>query len=262
MRLSSCHFPPPQTAGGQASQARQLASPAAAEAAQAERAAADTRYAIPLQDLFELTYLTTGWFNVLGSGGETIVHVEVVVRPHGRVLEVKKVYCKPGEPGHSELLACVGPPGTASTPRPTGGSRQEGSLPGEVLEVCLQAGKLHATIESCGSGSYAIVKDGRQAFKITGDSVELELSVLSAMSGRPAARIERKGVTVDDAEFLELVIAAGWPSASMFILASVLAIIILRAWPVKEVAPEGAQFPRLASVVGASPPPTLPAPRS
>jgi len=176
-----------------------------------------------LEEVSELSsYLNTGWFNIIGESGEPIFHAEITMRTAGRVLEVSKVY----SPGHSEILASVAP----ATTVPSRDSSLGASLPPHVLEVYLSEGKPYATIESWGNGSYTVVKDGMKAFAIGGNAATLELSVLSARTGRPAARIERKGVNFAGAEHIELVVLPGWCSG-VFILACVLSIITLRSWP-------------------------------
>lgn len=251
-RPPSTHFPSPQGASSIVARSpsqNYVGSSSAPKTLTPVTTATEMTYAIPVQDLFDLSYLDNGWFNVLSVGGETIVHVEVSVRPHGRILEVTKVY----EPGRSEVLATVGPASPVSMPSVYS---REGSLPAQILEVCLEEGVRHATLESRGN-SHEIMMNGKKAFTISGDAEALHLSVLSAHTGRTAAKMERKGVNFDGMEFFELVVSAGFPAASIFLLASVLAVVTLRSWPVKEEAQQAAaasHFPHLVDVVGTSVP--------
>jgi hypothetical protein len=213
-----------------------------------------SKFAVPLQDLLELTYMSTGYFNVQNPEGEGVFHIEVRVTSTNRVLEVSKVF----EPGHSEVLASVGTPNLPTPQRPS----QIGGLPPDVLEVRLQDGRQFATIEAISSGSYQIVKDGRKIFTIDGDSVELEIDVISAVTGRPAARMERKGVIMgQNMEVLELTILPGSNAEPIPLLASVLGIIVLKSWPMRikpeEMPPSeasrGAVTAMFSKVIGVTP---------
>jgi hypothetical protein len=175
-----------------------------------------------LDEVSELSsYLNAAWFNITGDSGEPIFHVEVGMKNGSRVLEISKVY----SPGHSEILAVVAPP--------------VASMSAEVLEVVLGEDDPSAIIQTCGRGSYVVMKDCQKAFVITGDAATLQLSAVSARTGRPAAVIERKGADYSGAEYLDLVVQPGWTSASIFILACVLAVVTLRSWPTPD--PETSQ---------------------
>jgi hypothetical protein len=169
------------------------------------------KYMLPLEDVCALQYEENWNFNVADAGTSAIVPVDLK-SSGSKVLELSDFF----QVGNAPVFARVGPSPSSA----------------QVLDVNIH-GALAATIKDNGSGTFAIVQNGRETLLVDGDVTKGDarpwVNVRSS-NGQVATMVKTMGVIMGmQQEVLELSITP--PNDPKLLLATVLGIISFFDWP-------------------------------